>query len=65
MGDEEQVSRTVHESYHADSIEIGTPAKGGCIKIYHDASDMGGFMEKIDNMVAVRAYAQAKTGVSG
>jgi hypothetical protein len=43
-----------------DSIEFGTPSKGGAIKIYGDFRDPEGFKKLIDNAFAVRAYAAKK-----
>jgi hypothetical protein len=45
-----------------DSLEFGTPATGGAMKIYHRADDLEGFKRKIDVMLEARAYAQEKTG---
>jgi len=55
---------TVHHTVndYPDSIEIGTPAKGGAIKVYWDARDVVGFKFKIDNMVEIRQHAQLKLG---
>jgi hypothetical protein len=41
-----------------DSLEIGTPAKGGAIKIYGNYSRPEEFREKIDRAIEVRSYAQ-------
>lgn len=46
-----------------DSLEIGTPAKGGAIKIYCDFSDIETTRNKIDNAVIARSYAQSKLSV--
>ena len=46
----------------SDSIEVGTPAKGGAIKIYGDSSNKADFQQRIDNMLELRKYAQAKLG---
>lgn len=45
-----------------DSLDFGTPAQGGAIKVYHRADDPEGFKKKIDAMVEIRQYAQEKTG---
>lgn len=45
-----------------DSLEIGTPAKGGAIKIYGDFNDKETFKQKIDRAKEVREYAQGKLG---
>ncbi|MFA7073544.1 MAG: hypothetical protein WC138_13695 [Methanoculleus sp.] len=41
-----------------DSIEIGTPGKGGAIKVYGDAADPEKFMRKIQNAFELRRQAQ-------
>lgn len=43
-----------------DSIEIGTPGKGGAIKVYGDASDPEKFMRKIENMLEIRRMTAQK-----
>lgn len=43
-----------------DSLEIGTPAKGGAIKVYGNFNDLDDFKAKIDNAVEARKYAQTK-----
>ena len=43
-----------------DSIEIGTPAKGGAIKAYGDFLNSEEFKKRIDAAVELRAYAQGK-----
>jgi hypothetical protein len=49
----------------ADSIEIGTPAKGGAIKVYGNSADPEDFTERIKTMAALRKKAQELTGISG
>jgi hypothetical protein len=41
-----------------DSLEIGTPSKGGAIKIYGNFNDPVAFQEKITNAMAVREFAR-------
>lgn len=41
-----------------DSIEIGTPAKGGAVKIYFDANKPEQATELIENAIRMRAVAQ-------
>jgi len=43
-----------------DSLEIGTPAKGGALKVYGDFADSEAFKKKVDNAIVVREYATAK-----
>jgi hypothetical protein len=45
-----------------DSIEIGTPAKGGALKIYCDFADVEGTKEKINNAILLKEYANDKVG---
>jgi hypothetical protein len=40
-----------------DSIEIGTPSKGGAIKVYGNFNDLEAFKLKIDAAKAAREYA--------
>ncbi len=49
--------RHIHISEDPDSIEIGTPGKGGCIKIYGDFRDVDAFQIKIRNAYAIRKSA--------
>lgn len=41
-----------------DSIDIGTPSKGGALKVYFDASNPDEARTLIDEAVVVRKYAQ-------
>ena len=43
-----------------DSIDIGTPAKGGNVKIYGDFNDTTTFEKKIINAVKLRQSANEK-----
>jgi len=43
-----------------DSIEIGTPGKGGAVKVYVDFSDPEKAIQKINNAFEVRRMAQQK-----
>ena len=43
-----------------DSIEFGTPSKGGAVKIYGDFRDVEAFKKIVDNALAVRSYAASK-----
>ena len=51
---------TKHIYDNPDSIEIGTPSKGGAIKVYGNFAEIDAFKRKIDNAVIVRNYAQEK-----
>lgn len=43
-----------------DSVEIGTPSKGGALKVYFDSSNTDEAKALIDSAVVVRRYAQAQ-----
>ena len=43
-----------------DSLEIGTPAKGGSIKVYGNFDNPEAFKKKIDNAFEVRNHANSK-----
>lgn len=49
--------RHIHISEDPDSIEVGTPGKGGCIKVYGNFRDPEGFKAKIKNAHALKQYA--------
>ena len=51
-----------HESTNKtpDSLEIGTPGKGGVIKIYGDFSNPEQFKLKLEQALALRDYANSK-----
>lgn len=42
-----------------DSLEIGSPSKGGALKIYYDASDIEGGKKRVKNAYTIRSYAQS------
>jgi hypothetical protein len=48
-----------HRTENADSIEIGTPSKGGAIKVYGDFTKIDEFKKKIDAAFALRDYARS------
>ena len=58
----ENIQKIVNEN--ADSIEIGTPGKGGAIKVYGDFNKIEEFKKKIDNAKEVRKYAAADIAVN-
>ncbi len=43
-----------------DSLEIGTPGKGGCVKIYGSFDDLKSFQAKLDAAFELRKVAQVK-----
>ena len=53
---------TKHIYDNPDSLEIGTPSKGGVVKIYGDYSKPDEFKKKIDAALEVRKHAQEKLG---
>lgn len=54
--------RHIHISENPDSLEIGTPGKGGAIKVYGNFSDPDGFREKIQNAYELRKHAAELLG---
>jgi hypothetical protein len=50
------ISRQINDN--PDSLEIGTPAKGGAIKIYGNYDDPESFKDKVDKAISVRLHAQ-------
>jgi len=52
------LQRVVNES--PDSISIGTPGKGGEIKLYGNFADEAAFKAKIDAAKRMREYANAQ-----
>lgn len=55
---EEQITRHINEN--PDSIEWGTPSRGGARKVHHRADDPVGFQAKIDAMNALRTEPEAQ-----
>ena len=51
---------TKHINQNPDSIEIGTPSKGGAIKVYGDFNKPDEFKTKINKAVEVRKHFQDK-----
>ena len=49
---------TKHTYENPDSIEIGTPSKGGCLKLYGDFAKPETFKNKLYNAQAIRLLAQ-------
>lgn len=56
------IRKTINDA--ADSLEIGTPSKGGAIKVYGDFNKVDDFKAKIDNAKKVREYANANIAVN-
>jgi len=53
-----------HITENPDSIEIGTPSKGGAVKIYGNFNDKEAFKKRIDNAKEVKEYANANLMVN-
>jgi hypothetical protein len=51
-----------HVNDNPDSLEIGTPSKGGAIKVYGNFEDADAFERKIAAAMQVRAHAQSLLG---
>jgi hypothetical protein len=47
---------------YPDSIEIGTPSKGGCIHVFFDSGNLAEAQIRVDNAVAVREHLLEKLG---
>jgi hypothetical protein len=57
---EEQIVRHIHETKDArpDSITLGTPSKGGEVKVYFNAaSDAKAIQALVDSALQTRKYA--------
>lgn len=50
------------ETSYGDSLEFGTPSKGGAVKIYWDFNDYDGFRKKIDEAIRLKQYAASRLG---
>jgi hypothetical protein len=59
---EEAIHKSITEN--PDSIEIGTPSKGGAIKIYGDFNNTEAFKKKIDAAKEVKEYANVNLMVN-
>ena len=56
------VKKILEGSPFQDSIEVGTPGKGGAIKIYGDFADPAGFEARIREAVRLRKIAHDLMG---
>lgn len=59
METKEIIVKNITAGYQ-DSLEIGTPAKGGSIKVYCDFKNLEEVKSKIDNAILARSYANEK-----
>lgn len=50
----------IQRNENPDSLEVGTPSRGGSMKVYGDFSDKEAFKKKIDNAIDVRKYANVE-----
>jgi len=48
------------KAVYQDSIDIGTPGKGGAIKVYGDTGDPDDYQRRIDNAVALLKYTRSQ-----
>jgi hypothetical protein len=55
-----ETTATLHRNENPDSIEIGTPSKGGAIKVYGDFFNPEVFKQKIDNAILIKDYCNKK-----
>lgn len=51
------MEETILKKELPDSIELGTPSKGGVLKVYFDSSKKEEAKSRIDNAVEVLSYA--------
>ena len=59
---EDHTQKVVNEN--PDSLKMGTPARGGEIKIYGNYDDITTFKKKIDNAKEVKEYAEKQFQVN-
>ncbi|MFA5378427.1 MAG: hypothetical protein WC455_21920 [Dehalococcoidia bacterium] len=50
---------------YPDSIELGTPGKGGCIHVFFDSGDLTEASHRIDTAVLVRERLLSRLAASG
>lgn len=54
----EQITKVINE--RPDSLEMGTPSKGGSLKVYFNANNLEESKKLVDNAIAIREYAKAQ-----
>lgn len=54
---EEQITKHINEE--PDSMELGTPAKGGALKIYGNYDKPEEFRKKIEEAISMRKWANS------
>ena len=62
---DQAILRNIHVDHEStnkspDSLEIGTPGRGGVIKVYGDFSNPEAFRQKIEKALELRDYANSK-----
>ena len=57
-----ELKQLTAKDIYPDSIEVGTPAKGGVFKVYFDASKPDETKIRIDNAAKALAYANEVRG---
>jgi hypothetical protein len=55
----------IQRTLYPDSIEIGTPSKGGCVKVHFDAGDLVDAQRRIENAVNARVHMISKLAEIG
>lgn len=55
-----ELLKIISGSEAQDSLEIGTPGRGGCVKVYGNYADKKAFAEKIEAAFAMRELAGRK-----
>lgn len=61
--DDEQIVRHIHSQEmpsYQDSIAIGTPGRGGELKVYFNSSDMEGSIKRIDAAIELLKETRKK-----
>jgi hypothetical protein len=54
-----ETKETLSRVEYPDSVEIGTPAKGGCIKVYFNADNKQSAEMRVKNAFEIRRLAQS------
>jgi len=62
---DQAILRNIHVDHEStnkspDSLEIGTPGRGGVIKVYGDFSNPEQFKAKLEQALELRDYANSK-----
>lgn len=54
-----------HRTLHSDSITVGTPGKGGEIKVYFDSGNLSEAQTRISNACEARQFLLNKLSSGG